>query len=54
MATTEVFINGVEGEITDGKTVKMTWTLAPASTASVLILDDAVAGKLDSNALGYA
>jgi len=54
VATTDVFINGVEGEITDGKTVKMTWTLAPASTASVLILDDAVAGKLDSNALGYA
>lgn len=53
-ASAEVFINGVEGEITDGKTVRMKWTVAPASTASVLILDDSVAGKLDSNSLGYA
>jgi hypothetical protein len=51
-ASAEVFINGVEGEV-NGPTVRMTWTLAPASTVSVLILNDAVAGKLDSNALGY-
>ena len=54
VSSTEVFVNGIEGTVTAGKSVSLTWTLAPASTTAVLILDDAVAGKLDSNSLGYA
>lgn len=50
----EVHINAIEGEISPKGVVGISWVLAPADTSDLLILDDPVAGVLDSNALGYA
>lgn len=47
------FVENVTGEVTNGKTVKLTWGLSGADQSSILILDDSEAGKLDANALGY-
>ncbi len=53
VAGAELFIHGVAGEILANRSTGLTYRVAPADTTAVLILDDAVAGKLDANALGF-
>lgn len=54
LSSLAVFIQGVEMLISASQWIEVTYSVAPADTASVFILDDAVAGTLDNNAIGYA
>jgi hypothetical protein len=52
----EASIAGIDGEVTGGVWLRMTWNLLPQTTIGALVLDDAVFGVLDSPeaVLGYA
>lgn len=49
----DVIIRGVEHSWTAAITWKTTWVFQSATTTAFLVLDDAVQGILDSNALGF-
>lgn len=51
--TQDVFIRGIQHELIPGAQWLTTWSLQAASKYSFLILDNAVLGKLDSNALSF-
>lgn len=50
----EVFINGVEMVIPKKNLVQIWFNVAPGDTSDVFILDDAVAGVLDTSRIGWA
>lgn len=54
VSAVDAYIQSVELEVLPGMLMKCRWLLAPAFVGSVFVLDDAVAGVLDSSALGYA
>lgn len=51
--TRDVFIRGMQHEVTRDLTWSCTWPLQAATKASFLVLDHATLGQLDANALAY-
>jgi hypothetical protein len=49
----DVYIHALECELSLAGYLRVAWTIAPADTTDVLILDDLVAGTLDDHVLGY-